>query len=141
MNTKIIGGLVAVVVIGGAGFFGGMKYQSSQRLASVGQFAGMRNGQFARGGANGGFISGEVLSKDSTSVTVKLANGGSSIVFYSPTTSIEKAASGSWDDIVVGKIITVRGTQNADGSYTAQMIQLSRPQMRLLGSPMPSPAK
>jgi len=141
MKTKIISGVVIVVAVSGLSFYGGMKYQSTKGVASIGQFAGMRNGQLqgARGGAGGGFISGEVLSKDDKSVTVKTQNGGSSIAFYSPTTAIEKAASGSWADIIVGKTITIRGTQNSDGTYTAQTIQLTPPQIRLMGSLAPSP--
>lgn len=140
MNKKIVSGIVAVVVVGGLGFFGGVKYQSSRVATIGGQFAGMRNGQIGqRSGVGNGFISGEVISKDDKSVTVKLPNGGSSIAFYSPTTSIEKAASGSWADIVVGKTITIRGTQNSDGTYTAQSVQLTRLQMRPTGSAIPSP--
>jgi hypothetical protein len=127
------------VAIAGIGFYGGMQYQSSRRAVIGEQFAGMRNGQqIPRGRGPGmGFMSGEVIRKDDASVTVKLQNGSTSIAFYSQSTAIEKAASGSWSDIVVGKSISIRGTKNADGTYTAQTIQLTPPQMRPTASQLP----
>jgi len=145
MNKLIITAVVVAVVAGGVGFYGGMSYQRS-KVPVRGQFAAgqgtFQAGQQRRGGAgNGnGFVGGQVLSKDDKSITVKLPTGGSSIVFYSPNTSIEKAASGSWDDITVGASVVVRGTQNSDGTYTAQSVQLSRQPVMMRPSPTASPA-
>jgi hypothetical protein len=143
MNKMIVSVVVAVVVAGGAGFYGGMKYQSS-KVPTFG--SGQRPFQSGgagqrRGGASGGngFVAGEVLSKDDKSITLKLPTGGSSIVFYSPATTIEKTASGSWDDVAVGTSVLIRGTQNADGTYTAQSVQLSRMPLRMEGSPAATP--
>ncbi len=140
MNKKIIS-LVLLVIAGGALFYGGMKYDQSKKTASrgasnfanlspeerqaratAGGFAGMGRGGRAGGGT--GFITGEVISKDDKSVTIKLNDGGSKIVFLSESTEITKSASGSINDLEVGKNISVNGVANSDGSVTAQTIQL-----------------
>ncbi len=138
MNKMILGAVAVAVVAAGVGFVGGSTYQKSKAATMGGAFGRPMGAQGARrGGTGNGFIGGEVLSKDASSVTLKLMAGGSSIVYISPATSIEKATSGSWEDIKVGSSITVRGTQGTDGTYTAQSVQLSR--MPLRGSPPISP--
>jgi len=69
-------------------------------------------------------VNGEIISQDDKSVTVKLRDGGSQIIFFSDTTSISKMADGAPTDLVVGKSITVTGSANSDGSITAQSIQI-----------------
>lgn len=101
--------------------------------------AGFGGGSFAqtgRRGAMGGsgntFVDGQIIAMDATSLTLQLRNGNSQIVFYSTSTPILKLAAGSAADLSSQKEITVTGTQNPDGSITAQSIQL-RPQGALLG--------
>ncbi len=132
---------VVVLLVGGVSFYGGTKYQQTKlpsrsgdtAFGSADQFRGgpgggmMRGGTGfagARGGAVGGMVNGDILSKDEKSVTVKLRDGGSKIVFFSPTTRIGKTTDGIVSDLEVGKQITVTGTTNSDGSVTAQMIQI-----------------
>ena len=125
-KEMMISGLVAVVV-GVGGFYGGTVYQSratttvSAADPSRMRFRGMGGGQ---GGNRGGFLGGEVLSKDATSITLKLRDGGSKIVFYATSTQMRKQVEGTIDDIVVGKQVMVNGSTNSDGSVTADMIQL-----------------
>lgn len=77
-----------------------------------------------RGARNGGdFVSGEIISKDEQSLTLKMPDGGSKIVFFSDSIKILKTVEGSAEDIAAGKQIMVSGKQNSDGSYTAQTIQ------------------
>ncbi len=136
MDKKTIGIIVAVAVVaGGLGFFGGDKYAASAaasaRAARGGQFAagGFAGRTGGAGGARGGsFTGGKVIAKDDKSMTLQLQDGGSTIVFYSPTTAVMKSASGSVADVAVGAQIIVTGAKNADGSVTAQSIQL-RPAM------------
>ena len=71
-----------------------------------------------------GFIAGEILAKDATSITIKGRDGSSKIVLYSGSTEVSKFAAGSIDDIAVGKFVSVNGKTNSDGSITAQLIQV-----------------
>jgi hypothetical protein len=129
-NKKIVGVIIIVIIVAGLSFFGGMKYgQSKSNITSLASrqgnsnpngFLGGRNGQ----GMRGGIIVGEVISVDSKSITVKLHDGGSKIVFYSPTTSVEKTVDGTTTDVVIGKQVTIMGTANSDGSVNATSIQL-----------------
>jgi hypothetical protein len=126
--TKIT---IGAIVIAGIAFWGGVKYDHGNNQAAVGAASQNRTSQFASAGqrgaranANGGFISGEIISKDSQSVTVKLRDGSSKIVLYSPSTAIEKNAAGTSDDLTVGKQVTVTGTQNSNGSISAKTLQV-----------------
>ena len=137
---KIIPIIIALIIIGGGVFYGGMKYgqgksnfsrEAFQNLSPEERqqlFQGNVGGSLQRGtgretGSN--FFGGEVITKDEQSLTVKMPDGGSKIIFFSDSTEISKTAEGSINDIEVGKQITVTGEQNSDGSYTAKTIQLS----------------
>ena len=128
-RNTLLGGLVLAVIIASAAFYGGMTYAKSQ-VPSRGQFA---NGQFtgtgaagARGarGGTGGFTAGEILSKDATSITIKMQEGGTKIVLVSTSTQIMKSASGTLDDLSTGTNVVVTGSSNSDGSVTAQSVQI-----------------
>lgn len=93
-----------------------------------GNFARPGNGQ-AGGGNLGNFLSGEILIKDKESLTVKLPDGGSKLIFFSGSTTFAKTIAGSIEDFAVGEQITVNGTANSDGSITAVTIQI-RPSNR-----------
>ena len=71
-----------------------------------------------------GCIAGEVLSKDDKSVTLKLRDSGSKIIFFSDSTQITKSAGGSAKDLTVGQEISATGEANSDGSVNAQTIQI-----------------
>lgn len=156
MNKLIVIVIATAVVVGGGAFFGGMKYAESKNprsRVSQADFQNLQNlspeerqqglqelnanaGAGFRGGSGGGqrgigggFTAGEIIAKDDKSVTVKLQDGGSKIVFLSDSTEITKSAEGTLGDLEVGKNISVNGTANSDGSVTAQSIQLrSNPQ-------------
>ncbi|MCX6759237.1 MAG: DUF5666 domain-containing protein [Candidatus Nealsonbacteria bacterium] len=122
--------VILILVVGGGAFYGGMKYGQSKgpsRQAPQNLSPEQRQ-QFLQGGtqrAGAGFLSGEVIAKDEQSLTLKMPDGGSKIVFFSDSTQISKTTEGSIGDIEVGKQIMVSGSQNSDGSYTAKTIQLS----------------
>jgi hypothetical protein len=129
-----------VVLVGGGAFWGGMKYAQSQPLSGrMGNFAGRNfNGQFGQGlpgGAGAGMMggqlrnganlaTGEILSKDDKSITLKLRNGGSMVVFLSGSTNLSKSVEAAQSDLEVGKNVVVGGVTNNDGTITAQTIQL-----------------
>jgi hypothetical protein len=116
--------VVAVIIIIGGAFYGGMIYGKSQNpkpAFTAGNFQGARGAR--AGGAN--FISGDIISKDSASITLQLPNnGGSKIIFYSDTTQISKTALGTVNDLSAGTAISITGTTNSDGSITANSIQI-----------------
>lgn len=141
--------IVSIIVIGGGAFYGGMKYQQSKNPLSGFSRQNLQNlsqeqrqqlqanaGEAFQGGtrtAGQGFLSGEVIAKDAQSLTLKMQDGGSKIVFLSSSTTVSKTTEGSINDIEIGKQIMVTGKQNSDGSYTAQTIQerqLSLPNLK-----------
>jgi len=132
--------IVIVLLVGAVAFFGGMKYGQS-KVASNGGQGNFRNlspeqrqqmtqqlGNGAVGRSGNNSATGDIISKDDQSITVKLSNGGSKIVFYSNTTTIDKFAQGTAGDLEVGKTVSVSGTANQDGSVTAKSIQI-RPEV------------
>ena len=130
--------LIVAVVFGGAGFFGGATYSQNTRLknsrnpfsngdgeAGIQRFSGMigqRGAERGRANSNGGFTVGEIIAKDDKSVTVKLVNGSSKIIFFSASTEIEKQATGTIKDLEIGKTIMTNGSANPDGSLTAKSL-------------------
>jgi hypothetical protein len=144
---KIILIIVGLVIIGGCAFYGGMKYgQSTRQNFAEQNLGGSRqnfqnlspeqrqqllsgnlggNSQRAIGrGTGAGFLNGEVIAKDEQSLTLKMPDGGSKIIFFSDSTKISKTTDGSINDVEIGKQIMITGSQNSDGSYTAKTIQL-----------------
>ena len=148
MQKNIIIIVAGVIIVGGS-FYGGMRYAQGKTpmggagRAGMGNFANLspeerqaRIQQFGaagagggRGGARGGpggggFNMGEILSKDDKSITIKLADGGSKIIFLSASTTVTKSMSGSVQDLTVGTQVNAAGTPNSDGSLTAQSVQI-----------------
>lgn len=127
-NNYLVTGIL-VIIFAGAGFYGGMKYQQSK----VGSFTGQGGQGFTRNGRTGGTgnrsgfrpVNGEIISSDSSSITVKLQDGSSRIVILSSKTLINKAVAATVDDLKAGEKVAVFGTDNTDGSVTAQNVQLN----------------
>ena len=119
---------IVLIVVGGGAFYGGMEYSISKNSSvSVSRgngnmFRGARGGAGVRAGSE--FVSGEIIAKDDKSLTVKLRDGGSKIVFFSTSTDVGESVSGNIDDLKVGGNITVNGEANPDGSITGRMIQI-----------------
>lgn len=131
-NTKMYAMTgITIIVVGALSFYGGMRYQMTQRPSfASGQFGNRmggvpQNGTQNRQGMLGQRpVMGEILSQDDTSMTVKTQDGGSKIVLFSDKTVINKASQGAKIDLKVGEQITVFGTQNQDGSITAQNVSI-----------------
>ena len=125
--------IITTIVLVIVSFYVGDKHgQSSLKnsFASRGAAIGMSAGGAARGrfAAGGGAVTGSVIAEDATSMTVKTRDGSSKIVLYSGSTQIAKSTAGAISDVAVGSNVSVIGTQNTDGSVTAQNIQI-RPDM------------
>jgi hypothetical protein len=127
--------VITSVIVGSGAFYGGMKYSQSKstadRQARFQQLGDQQGTAFAGGAgagrmqrAGGGFVAGEILSKDDKSLTVKLQDGGSKIVLFTPSTPISKSTAGLLTDLNIGSSVSITGTPNQDGSVTAQSIQL-----------------
>jgi len=139
-NKGIIIGIVVVLAVGVGGIFAGMQYQKTKAPSFNGRDSGNVRGQFTQGGdhqpgQDDGFrgrfsdqgrpVSGEVIAKDDESITVKVQEGGSKIIFISDTTTVAKTDEGSLDDLTEGMQVLVFGSENDDGSVTAENIQLN----------------
>lgn len=136
MNKVAYG--VITIVLAALAFFGGVQYQKGQKPSfDVGRFAAgnfpagmMGNGPAGaagaarRVGAGRGGATGTVLSVDAQSLTMKLADGSSQIV-YLPTTATyftEQAATVA--DVKTGATVTIAGTPNQDGSTNAATVRV-----------------
>lgn len=124
---KFIPVFVIVFVVGAAGgFFVGSKFGQKNIRGAVGgeRVRGAGMAQRFGGSAGAGFVSGEVISKDATSMTVKLRDGGSKIIFVSGATEVVAVTRGSLADVKVGSVVTVMGDTGSDGSVTAKSVQV-----------------
>ncbi len=148
MDTKNITFFIVAILLAGVGsFYGGMKYQQSkspfanfQRNGSgIRQFnqAAGQNGTARRGG---NMIAGEIIKTDEKSLTLKLNDGGSKIVYLDDAVSISKSADGSKEDLAAGKNVMVSGSANQDGSIMAQFVQI-RPDIPVEGQANPDPGQ
>lgn len=131
-KNLIIAIVVTALVAGMAGFGGGylVGKSKSPKPGNFAQFGNMngRNGTGTQATnrlrQGTGMVSGEILSKDDKSITVKDRTGGSKIIFFAPSTSIGKTTDGTKDDLKTGESVIVTGTANNDGSVTANNIQI-----------------
>lgn len=130
-KIKIIGLIIMLVLVSGGSFYGGMLYKTHQLQGQRTGLMGSRTSNRFTAGAN--FISGDITARDAQSITVKMRDGSSRIIFYSTTTDVGKFTAGSMDDLQIGKTVMVNGKTNSDGSVTAQSIQI-----RPLIAPMPA---
>ncbi len=142
-NLTVIA-LILVVAAGAGGFFAGMRYQQTKRSSA---FLQPGNGQNRPGGmmrtGNGvtrnGFrpVAGEIIKSDDTSIIVKLADGSSKIVLVTEKTEIRKTDFGAKSDLATGVQVAVFGSENTDGSVTAQNVQIN-PQRMGINAPTPT---
>ncbi len=133
MKNNLVTAVVVVILIGAGSFYGGMKYQQLKN-PRTGNFQGARNGQQGQRGQGTRPINGEILSQDDKSITVKLQDGSSKIVLVGDSATINKSAEASKSDLKTGEKVAVFGTENSDGSVTAQNIQLNPQFRRMPGS-------
>lgn len=149
-NQMIITILIALLTAG-AGFFAGSKYQEGKTPAffrQMGNGIEVGNGQgnsrgtgMMQNGTKGSFrpVSGEIIKSDDTSITVKMTDGSTKIVFVNDKTSINTASSATKADLTAGQTVAVFGDTNTDGSVNATNIQLN-PDFRGQGVSSSQPA-
>lgn len=141
MKKTLLIVIVVAVVVGVGAFYGGMKYGQSKASASAQGTRGFANlspaeqqkrlqqmgsgsARLGNGQSGADFVNGEVIAKDDQSITVKLRDGGSKIIFYSDGIDIGKFVSGNPNDLEISQTVIVNGKTNSDGSITAQSIQI-----------------
>lgn len=123
-KVHIIWAVIVVVALVG-GFFYGKSGAAGTATKSATSTSSTR-GSYAGRAAGGGFVSGQVISSDSTSVTISLTGGNSQVVFYASSTPITviKPTPVPASSLVAGTRVMITGTSNSDGSLTAQSIQI-----------------
>jgi len=138
MIKTVIWAVLAAVLAGALGFFGGVTYQKSQAQSSfAGGFSGQSGGGSNRaqrqGGANGprGFdrgsvATGTILAADASSITVKTADGGSKKVFISADTRMSSQQTLTAGGLKVGDQVMATG-EAATGGITARSITVVPP--------------
>ena len=130
----ILAGLVLIA----ASFYAGRLSVPSQDLP-VGEFQG--RGMMAgatRGQGNqalrGNMVNGEIISQGEKSLTLKLVDGGSKLVYFSASTTVSQMTATPVSDLSVGQTVVINGSANSDGSLSAQSIQV-----RAAGEQFPGP--
>ncbi len=144
-NTRVIVPIITAVIGLGTGLLGGYEYRNyvlSKARANFGSGTGAQRfiaGRNVQGtlGARSNAVVGSILSMDSSSITVKMADGSTKIVLFSPSTTYSNTVNASQSDLKVGGNIAVFGTTNTDGTVTATNIQINPMFFR---GPEPSPS-
>jgi len=127
-NTMILVVVVLVIIAAAGGFFGGMMYQKGQTSSVAMTGRGNYATRFGQGGQNAASfrpVRGQVLSLGANSLTVKLSNGNTEIVVLSSSTAFMQSMQATLSDVKTGDTVNVVGTQNSDGSVTAQQVQIN----------------
>lgn len=123
--------LITIFCAGGIGFFAGVTYNQNKTLKErqirIQQFDG-NSGQTGQRGARsfggGNFMTGEIITRDDKSLTLKLRDGSSKIIFLSESTEVGAFVKKEIKDLQVGQIVNLNGKLNPDGSLTALLIQI-----------------
>jgi len=134
--------VLAAVLAGALGFYGGVTYQKAQSpsgFARQGGGSGTTGGQRGQGGPGGagrfpagGIATGTVLAQDATSITVKLATGGSKTVYVDANTRVGQQTELKVTDVKVGDSVAAMG-QPSNGGIQARSITIVPPGQQIRG--------
>jgi hypothetical protein len=122
--------IIVAIIVGLVGFYGGVKYQESKTpefARNIPENFEQMRGQMEHSLNNSSELAtvrGEIISKDDSSITVKLSDDSSKIVIFSDSTGINKSEEGLIEDLSEGVHVMVMGQTNSDGSVTARNIQI-----------------
>lgn len=134
--------IVVAIVVGALSFYGGTLYQKNKGgnfTARQFQNGTRPSGAQGRNGiAQGGRpVSGEIVSVEKNTITIKTQDGSSKIVIYSDSTKINKTLEGTKEDLKVGEQVMVIGQEGTDGTVTAQSVSVGGNILRGMPSRQP----
>ena len=143
---KTLPTVIIIIFVGVGAFFAGTKFsqnsssltvENRQRMIPGANFdSGQMPGADRLNRASANMVNGEIINKDEESITLKLTDGGSKIIFFSDSTNFTRLAESSITDFNAGEQVNIVGTENDDGSVTAQSIQM-RPEIFLKNNSQP----
>jgi len=135
MRVERIIWIVALLVVGGVGFYSGQiigdRLAAQNRALAAQQFFSQRggtgqNGQGGQGGAfrgNGGGAAGTVSEVSGNTISITTRNGQTMKVQLAADGTVRKQVDGQLSDIKQGDQIIATGTQNGD-TFEANSIQI-----------------
>jgi hypothetical protein len=137
MNKNlIIAVVVTAIIAGGIGFAGGRQVAEKRKVTQDGNMItgdqSDRTGRFGspskspNRGIRGGFVSGQIISRDATSMTVKLPDGNTRIVFLGANLEVTAYSSSTQAALVVGSHVRVSGETADAGALTARRVDISQ---------------
>jgi hypothetical protein len=144
-NSMMIVAIVLIIAAAAGGFFGGTLYQKNQApqfgmmgaLGANGARGGNFAGRFGQNGQNANFrpVRGQILNMDTNSLTIKMSDGSTKLVVLSSKTVYTKTATANLSDFKSGDTVNVIGTQNPDGSVTANDVSINPQALRPMATP------
>ncbi len=125
-DAKVISALIAVFLMGGGIGYALPRGRAQPTFPAGSQTGTARGGFTARLGSqvSGGILVGSIAKTANGSLTLSTRDGSSHLVLLAPDTSILKSVAGTTTDLIVGENVLVTGSNNSDGSISAQTIDI-----------------
>ncbi len=123
-KTHIIWAAVAIVALVAGIFWGRTMAGAASGNSRFGASSSSSRTFAGRNNSSANVFAGQVSAIDGSSITLQLPNGNSEVVLYASSTPVTEPTNVSIAKIVAGADIMVMGTQNSDGSVTAQSIEI-----------------
>ncbi|MHB8572767.1 MAG: DUF5666 domain-containing protein [Candidatus Dormibacteria bacterium] len=146
MGSKAVGIVLAVVIGGLGGFYGGFRFGQNNSASAAGGAAAQRAGRGGFGGcpsatpnpsasADTGGAAGVGGAGRGLAGTITVLSDGSLVVHdvrcsvdtkvsFKPSVIVRKTVLGAVSDLAEGQTVTISGTRNPDGSLAAQSISI-----------------
>ncbi len=120
-----------VIVIAGAAFYTGAKYEKHKLNA-----LGLLVNKSANKQTADNSIKGTVTAKDDVSITLDMADGTSKNIPFSGNMTFGKDGAGSAADLFVGELVVIAGENDANGNFIPSNIRASKNSPK---APVPAP--